>query len=424
MDEAALMARAAMGSQVVRLRRRRYFLLRIGDETTLDIVRFLNGEISTQRSARGWLLCPITGRELPITADELRVAMTLPAESWLESDGSHSDGGGDARMLDLARRGILLSDPPCDGWEDLTPGEKTLEQAHWLDVAAVYHAHSQWQSVEGGDSLPKADVQAQLENLESWRRAQGDPPPHFVQRPDVQGRIVLRTPALGGPFFETLMARRTTRAFRADQPLPRVALEQMLHIVFGTHGIKHFAPGVAAIKRTSPSGGALHPIEAYVLAIHVAGIPSGLYHYETASHTLGELEPMDIGSARSLACRFMAGQAYFAEAHALVVHVARFDRNFWKYAEHRKAYRAVLMDSGHLSQTFYLTATHLGLGAFYTAAINDADISERLRLPRGREAAIAINGVGLASTGRDELHFVPDPYDANERRIANGQVNP
>ena len=58
-----------------------------------------------------------------------------------------------------------------------------------------------------------------------------------------------------------------------------------------------------------------------------------------------------------------------------MIHVARFDRNFWKYAQHRKAYKAVLMDSAHLSQTFYLTAAHLGLGAFYTAAINDADIA-------------------------------------------------
>ena len=78
------------------------------------------------------------------------------------------------------------------------------------------------------------------------------------------------------------------------------------------------------------------------------------------------------------------------------------------------------MDSGHLSQTFYLTATHLGLGAFYTAAINDADVAERLRLPRGREAAIAISGVGLALNGRDELHLYRTPTKPAERRMANG----
>lgn len=410
MNEVASMARAAMGLQIVRLRRRRYFLLRIGDETTLDIARFLSGEISTKLNARGWLLCPITGRELPITADELQLAMTLPAQTWLECKAAQAD----ARMLDLARRGILLSDPPAEGWEHLASGEQTLEQAQWLDVAAVYHGHSGWHGVVGVDPQSMGDVHAQREHLESLRRAHGEPPRHFVERSDAHGRIALRAPVFNGAFFDTLMARRTTRAFRTDEALPRSALEQMLYAVFGTHGIKHFAPGVAAIKRTSPSGGALHPIEAYVLATHVEGVPSGLYHYETASHSLAALEHMDLASARNLACTFTAGQSYFADAHALVIHVARFDRNFWKYARHRKAYGVVLMDSGHLSQTFYLTATHLGLGAFYTAAINDADIAERLRLPRGREAAVAINGLGLALHGRDELHFIADSYEPKE----------
>jgi putative peptide maturation dehydrogenase len=413
-NEAALMAPAAMGSQVVRLRRRRYFLLRIGDETTLDIARFLSGEISTKRNARCWLLCPITGRDLPITADELQLVMTLPVESWLECKASQGGDSEDAvRMVDLARRGIVVSDPSADGWEHLAMGEQTLEQAHWLDLAAVYHAHTRWQGVLGVAPQSKADIHEQLENLDSWRRACGDPPPHFVERSDSRGRIALRAPVLSGVFFDTLIARRTTRAFRTDEPLPRSALEQMLHVVFGAHGIKHLVPGVVAIKRTSPSGGGLHPIEAYVLALHVEGVPSGLYHYEAASHCLAELERMDTASARSLASAFMAGQAYFAQAHALVIHVARFDRTFWKYVQHRKAYGVVLMDSGHLSQTFYLTATHLGLGAFYTAAINDADIAERLRLPPGREAAIGINGVGIVLTGQDELHFVPDPYEPN-----------
>ena len=411
MNEVASMAQAATGAHILRVRRRRYFLLRIGDETTLDIGRFFRGEISTARNAQGWLLCPITGKELPISADELQLVMTLPAETWLECEASKAD----ARMLELARRGIVLSDPCAEGWEHLATGEQTLEQAHWLDVAAVYHAHTRWQSVQGGDVLVAGDAGHQRENLEALLRAHGDPPPHFVERADAHGRVALRAPVLSGEFFDTLMDRRTTRAFRTDEPLPRSALEQMLYAVFGTHGIKHFAPGVAAIKRTSPSGGGLHPIEAYVLAIHVEGVPTGLYHYETASHALAMLEQMDMGSARSLACTFMAGQAFFAEAHALVIHVARFDRNFWKYAEHRKAYGVVLMDCGHLSQTFYLTATHLGLGAFYTAAINDADIAARLRLQPGREAAIGINGVGLAMKGQDELHFLPDPYEANRK---------
>lgn len=396
----------------MRVRRRRFFLLRVADDPTLDIKAFLSGEIVLRAETRCSLLCPIRGESLPLTVAELALVMGVPADRWVtEEELDPPTDGASTRIAELVRRGILLSDPPSARWEDLASAEQVLEQAQWLDVAAVYHAHSRWDGVVGVNVRPKHGDDAQPTRLEELRRSRGDPPPHFIVRTDARERIGLRTPALGGPFFDTLLARRTTRAFRSDEPLPLAALEHMLYAVFGTHGIKHFAPRVTAIKRTSPSGGALHPIEAYVLAINVERVPAGLYHYETGSHALAELERMDTPSARDLASTFTAGQTYFAEAHALVVHVARFDRNFWKYARHRKAYKSVLMDSGHLSQTFYLTATHLGLGAFYTAAINDADISRRLRLAPGREAAIAINGVGIAISGRDELHFMPDRYE-------------
>jgi SagB-type dehydrogenase family enzyme len=124
---------------------------------------------------------------------------------------------------------------------------------------------------------------------------------------------------------------------------------------------------------------------------------------------------MDRADARKLAADFTSGQTYFAEAHVLVIHVARFDRKFWKYAQHRKAYKTVLMDSAHLSQTLYLTAAHLGLGAFFSGAINDTDIAYRLRLRPIREAAIAVNGFGIADSGRDALRFMAEPYSPGDR---------
>jgi len=400
-----------MNDNRVFFRRRRYLMLRVADHPVLDMRRFLSGTIAVEQIARCSLLCPVTGEPLPVTAAELEVLMTVPTDRWVPAaELQAADEELRTRLLDLARRGILLSDPPADSWDHLAGAEQVLAEMEWLDVAAVYHAHSRWEGVVGVDTSQKTDEEAHRMRLEELRRLRGDPPPHFVERTDASRRIALRTPTLSGSFFETLLARRTTRAYRSDQALPLSALEHMLYAVFGTHGIREFAPGITAIKRTSPSGGALHPIEGYVLVSNVDEIPAGLYHYETGTHALAQLECMDAASARSVASQFTAGQTYFAEAHALVIHVARFDRNFWKYAQHRKAYKAVMMDSAHLSQTFYLTAAHLGLGAFYTAAINDADIARRLRLAPVREAAIAINGVGIADTARNELHFVPDPY--------------
>jgi SagB-type dehydrogenase family enzyme len=99
----------------------------------------------------------------------------------------------------------------------------------------------------------------------------------------------------------------------------------------------------------------------------------------------------------------------------LIIQVARLDRNFWKYARHRKAYKAVLLDAGHLSQTLYLTATSLGVGAFFTAAINDAEIEARLKLRPLHDAAVAINGVGIPDSGNDALRFVAEKYEPMDK---------
>ncbi len=73
---------------------------------------------------------------------------------------------------------------------------------------------------------------------------------------------------------------------------------------------------------------------------------------------------------------------------------SRFYRNFWKYRKHQKAYGVLLMDAAHLSQTFYLVCTELGLGSFITAAINSTNIEQKLGLDGFIEGAIAICGCG------------------------------
>ena len=76
----------------------------------------------------------------------------------------------------------------------------------------------------------------------------------------------------------------------------------------------------------------------------------------------------------------MSGQDYFGAAHVSFVLAARFYRNHWKYRRHPRAYAGILMDAAHLSQTLYLVAAELGLGAYMTIAINGRDIEERLGL--------------------------------------------
>jgi SagB-type dehydrogenase family enzyme len=124
-----------------------------------------------------------------------------------------------------------------------------------------------------------------------------------------------------------------------------------------------------------------------------------LYHYDSEPHALELLERLEPEAAGSLATQFVCGQTYFASAHVLFGLAARFDRSYWKYRRHQKAYASILLDAGHLSQTLYLVAAELGLGAFVTTVINNAEIDERLGLDAIDEGIVAVCGLGL-SAGR------------------------
>jgi SagB-type dehydrogenase family enzyme len=93
-----------------------------------------------------------------------------------------------------------------------------------------------------------------------------------------------------------------------------------------------------------------------------------------------------------------------------VMPTSRFIRNFWKYRNHAKAYRALILDVGHLSQTLYLAATELGLAAFITAAVNEIDIENAFGLDPLEEGPLAVCGFGLRGPERNEVEF--DPLNA------------
>ena len=92
----------------------------------------------------------------------------------------------------------------------------------------------------------------------------------------------------------------------------------------------------------------------------------------------------------------------------MIVLVSRFPRSFWKYRNHTKAYRAAILDAGHLSQTLYISATEFGLGAFITAAINEADIEQALGLDPLRESPLAICGFGIRGAECTTFEFDPN----------------
>ena len=394
----------------MRVRRRRNCILRFRDERVLDFGQFFRGTMSFTTEVRCVLLCPLTGMSIAMDAADAALLQRVNAREWVDLESvSGRDAAVDSRLRELADRGILLSDPPSAAWSRLAELESEMDGAWWDDLASVYHAHACWRATSPR-SPSNAPADEDSDSLSAMIGLRGAPPTHFPRRSPAAVRVELELPDSSDSLQKTLRSRRTTRAFRTGVALPLNSLEYALHTVFGVQGIRQVTEDIAAIRRTSPSAGAMHPIDAYALVTNVQSLSPGLYHYEADSHSLVLLEKMECDEARELALQFVAKQEYFACAHVLIIHVARFDRNFWKYPRDEKAYTTVMLDAGHLSQTMYLAATHLGLGVFFTSAINDGDIADRLGLHPAREAAIGVNGLGIADPDDDSLQFKTAPF--------------
>jgi putative peptide maturation dehydrogenase len=390
----------------MRIRRRRACVVQVSDRSEPDVARLLAGEMIWVESTVAELICPFSPRPIALEPDAVALLSQVSGDAYVAAeDLAARTGASLERIALLVEAGVLVGEGSA-----LDADDARLDRLGWHPFAAAYHAATRWSGVEGDETKREHTDAAHRERLTAHAVMHGEVPPHFSRRDDAIARVELPLPPFDDAFARVLKSRRTTRHFDTEARLPLDAFNRVLFGAYGAQGTKELAPGIVAVKRTSASGGSLHPIDAYPLVIRVEGLRTGLYHYDAGEHALNLLREMDEPDARRFATDASIGQAYFAEAHACVLQVARFDRNQWKYRRHAKAYKAVLLDAGHLSQTFYLLAAERGLGAFYTAAINDADLAVSLGLDPLASAAIGMHGVGIVDSTRNQLHFLPEPY--------------
>jgi SagB-type dehydrogenase family enzyme len=241
------------------------------------------------------------------------------------------------------------------------------------------------------------------EDLQEYDRALVEkaahtPPPAPTKRVEGSRSRVPAAPWPGSDLMATLVERRTWRRF-SPQPVPAPLLAAVLNATFGVQRHARVPDQGPVVLRTSPSGGSRHPIEAYVLAWNVDGIAPGAYHYDSDTMELVDLQrPISADDIGPL----LAHQTYFARAGAAVVMCPVFARTMWRYP-HSRAYRTVLIDAGHLGQTFALTATALGLAPFTTMAFSESGLEQLLGLDGVSESAIYVAGVGMPDPGGRDL---------------------
>lgn len=164
-----------------------------------------------------------------------------------------------------------------------------------------------------------------------------------------------------------LQARRSVRDYTPEP----VTLAEVGQLLWAAQGITETREGL----RTAPSAGALYPLEVFLVAGNVTGLPDGVYRYLPREHrltrTLG-------GDRRGRLAEIALRQKFLRDSAGVLVFTSVPVRTTAKYGQ--RGYRYIAMEAGHAAQNVYLQAVSLGLGTVVVGAFHDDDVQEALEI--------------------------------------------
>jgi SagB-type dehydrogenase family enzyme len=273
-------------------------------------------------------------------------------------------------LLDTSERARTSNSTSLKQWDE------------WGLEAAFFHHATR--------NVSYAEPKAAEARLRKKAARQAPPSPVKVTRGP---RMRLPAPALQMDLTDALRQRRTWRRF-GRRPVDRDALATLLGLTWGIQQWVDLAGYGRIPLTTSPSPGARHSIEAYVLVRRIEGVPPGLYHYDAREHALVKIPR---GAAKRPS-DYLPTQTWYNGASALVFMASVFARAQWRYSDAR-TYRSLLAEVGHQGQTFCLIATALGLAPFCSMALADSKIERDLGIDGMSEAVMYSVGVGTRPRG-------------------------
>jgi SagB-type dehydrogenase family enzyme len=202
-----------------------------------------------------------------------------------------------------------------------------------------------------------------------------------------------KVPASRRSFDEVLLGRVTARGFGPGA----IDTEELAKVLFMGYGVTrdnadtHFPRPFRAV----PSGGALYPLEIYLHATRMNGLPAGLYHYDPEDYNLDVLRLGDESSA--LAEMFFQPDLVRGAAAILIVS-AVFLRSTFKYGD--RGYRFALIEAGHLAQNVVLTAFELGVAAAPVGGFLDRDLDRYLGFDGLMESVVYVILLGREASAQ------------------------
>ncbi|MEA9740635.1 putative peptide maturation dehydrogenase [Xanthomonas campestris pv. raphani] len=380
----------------MRVRRCAAVYLEPRESVEIDLLDLCAGGSGAARARRWVALAPHLDAECVLSEAEVLVLGRLSPSNWQEA-GAADDA---SVVLSLLDKGLLLEDGA--GAHPAHHRDAVQRKSQWHPLAATYHAFTRWNDVD----CARAAKDAGADTATGLLRTFGPPPPAQILRGATTAISLAR--ADDHSYLDTVLRQRTTcRNFDTDAHMASAVFARIIERTFAANAVLEADAQTVFLKRSSPSGGGLHPLDAYLLIRNVEGLEDGVYHYLPIEHAVEPLR-VDVGNLQDVALAILAGQDWFANAQVIVALCPRYYRNFWKYRMHAKAYRALALEAGHFSQTLYMAATDMGLGAFVTCAINEVQVEALLGLEPIMEGVLALCGFGVRGDVMQTMELDPN----------------
>ncbi len=184
-------------------------------------------------------------------------------------------------------------------------------------------------------------------------------------------------------FAEVLRRRKSIRSF-SSMPL---SMDDLSFLLWASTGIQRTEHGYEF--RTTPSAGALYPIETYIAVNNVEDIEKGLYHYNIKNHLLEEIK---LGSLGVNLAHASLAQEMCTDASVVFIWTAVFRRSKWKYSQ--RAYRYIYLDAGHIAQNLGLAAASINCGSCEVGAFFDDELNSIVGIDGTEESTVCLSVVG------------------------------
>jgi SagB-type dehydrogenase family enzyme len=224
----------------------------------------------------------------------------------------------------------------------------------------------------------------------------------------------LEPPGEPNELEKIIAARRSVRSYSGEA----VTQQELSRLLLNTYG----RIGPKRNYRPVASGGALYPLEMYVVPVNVEGLERGwVYHYNGDQHTLDIVRREDRWDEfRHLV--WLADMEDVEKIGMVIVVTAVFARCTMKYQD--RGYRLVLIEAGEVGHNLALLASSFGLGSCLLGGFLDDALSKLLDIDGVDEAPLLPIVVGrptATNIGGDGVEQAQgNPVAENGNGASNG----